>query len=163
MTGRKPIEERFWEKVDTSGECWEWQGGYSGKPKYPQMRIEGKLCKAHRVAYTLANGPIPDGLLVRHTCDNRKCVKPDHLIVGTTADNVADRVARGRSACGATHGSAKLTPALVAEIRASDETERSLAERMGVHPSAIGNARRGKTWRVLVEHCAAISEPDDDA
>ena len=91
------LTDRFWSKVDTSGECWTWTAdlddhGY-GRLGIGRKRIE----PAHRVAWTLANGPIPEGLRVLHHCDNPPCVRPDHLFLGTQADNMADMMAKGRA------------------------------------------------------------------
>lgn len=88
---------RFWERVAVGApdECWEWKGSLvpSG---YGSVRSKGRVVGAHRKAYEDAHGPIPGGLLVRHTCDNPPCCNPAHLIVGTAADNARDRTVRGR-------------------------------------------------------------------
>lgn len=70
--------DRFWEKVDKSGECWLWTA-YTTKKGYGQTHIGGKTKYAHRVAYELSVGPIPDGKELDHLCRNRACVNPDHL------------------------------------------------------------------------------------
>lgn len=87
--------ERFWSKVDKSGECWLWiasrlSGGYG------QFQMGGRPHAAHRAAWILANGPIPPGLHVLHSCDNPPCVRLDHLRLGTVADNMRDKALRGR-------------------------------------------------------------------
>lgn len=116
---------------------------------------------AHRIAWQLTYGPVPDGAHVLHKCDNRRCVKPDHLFLGDNAANVADRVAKRRSAVmrGSRNSRAKLTPEQVAEIRAEwrpgpigrPKSGRSqtaeLAERYGVTKSSIYHAARGWTWK----------------
>ena len=114
---------------------------------------------AHRLAWALVNGPIPDGLFVCHHCDNPPCCNPAHLFLGTQRVNLADMKAKGRSATGDRNGSrthpesygvpgtAKLTWADVAAIRAAPHDIAGLAERYGVCPETIYRVRAGTTWR----------------
>lgn len=93
-------EKRFWDLVDIKedkNECWEWKG-YRHERGYGYFKYEprGKLLKTHRIAYTISKGIIPEGLLVRHQCDNPPCCNPNHLLVGTNADNTKDKLERGR-------------------------------------------------------------------
>lgn len=92
------IHERYLAKVvrRESG-CWGWSGAKCRGYGILSTRRGSPPAKAHRVSYELFKGPIPDGMLVRHTCDNPECTNPDHLLLGTDADNARDRVARGRS------------------------------------------------------------------
>lgn len=97
--------------------CVEFKGS-RGTDGHGRTRCLGKMWYAHRLAWTLANGPIPDGMNVCHECDNPPCINVGHLFLGTHADNVADMVAKGRSAVGSRHGRAKLTERDVLDIRA---------------------------------------------
>ncbi len=109
---------------------------------------------AHRYVYAVAAGvriEDLDGQVVRHKCDNRRCVNPDHLQLGTQADNVLDMDKRGRSnrAGGEKHGMAKLTAAQVLEIRAAAATQKELAKRYGVCQDTICSIINRYTWRNL--------------
>ena len=110
--------KRFCSKFKQGGEeeCWEWE---AGKNNYGYGCIQKgcRALKAHRVSYELFVGPIPEGLIVRHKCDNPGCVNPHHLEVGTDADNVRDKVERGRQAKGGEHGRARLCEPEVALIK----------------------------------------------
>lgn len=100
------MSERFWSKVST-GEpthCWEWDAGRD-QDGYGMFWLDGRTHHASRIAYELTWGPIPDGRLVRHTCDNPPCVNPAHLILGTNLDNMRDAKERGRLATGDRNGS----------------------------------------------------------
>jgi hypothetical protein len=95
MIDKKGIEmERFWNKVEKTDNCWNWQGG-KDRDGYGHIRVEGKLWQAHRYS-TLLDGRDPAGKVVMHQCDNPSCVNPIHLLLGTQADNVYDMVAKRR-------------------------------------------------------------------
>ena len=109
--------KRFCSKFKQGGEeeCWEWE---AHKVKgYGQVWNGRKNLKAHRVSYELFVGPIPDGLIVRHKCDNPGCVNPHHLEVGTNADNMRDKVERERQPRGSGHGKSRLCESEVALIK----------------------------------------------
>lgn len=94
---RRPLDERFWEKVVTSPDsCWLWTGAQSPRGYGAFVVSRGDVRTASRVSWELVNGPIPDGLWVLHRCDNPPCVNPDHLFLGTHQDNMDDMAQKGR-------------------------------------------------------------------
>lgn len=94
------IAERFWPKVSKSDGCWTWTAAINKRWGYGAFREGGKTLRAHRVAWALTNGPIPDGLFACHHCDNPSCVNPSHIFLGTCSDNAKDMAAKGRSTLG---------------------------------------------------------------
>lgn len=139
--------DRFWSKVDKSGDCWLWTAGTDHR--YGLFHFDGKDEKAHRVSWMIANGPIPAGMGVLHRCDVTLCVRPDHLFLGTPADNAHDRDRKGRQRAplGEAHHNAKLTVAAVRDIRSSIASDKVLAARYGVTATNIHYVRLGATWR----------------
>ena len=142
---------RFWEKVRKGLDCWEWTSSknYGG---YGTFCLGKTTFLAHRIAYTILIGKIPSAMCVLHTCDNRSCVNPDHLWIGTYADNYHDMAAKGRvsaanQTCGEDHPNAKLTTKQVIAIRSSSENQYLIAERLGVSQSIISDIKSRKTWR----------------
>ena len=129
--------------------CLEWQGyrkpkGYGTIGSGGQY---GKMLRTHRVAFEEANGSIPDGMCVLHSCDNPPCCNPDHLFLGVDVDNVADRDAKGRTAKGEKNGSAKLTREQVEAIRVDSRLHREIAVDYGVCRSQVSYIKRGAYWR----------------
>lgn len=135
---------RFWNKVDkttTPDGCWTWKGqkifGYG------KFSVGITKRRAHAVSYAIANGvPIPPGELIRHTCDNRACVRPDHLIPGTHQDNCNDKKARNRCSrnSGETNGNSKFTPELVRAIRADRKAGMKLMDIVAKHKISLASA-----------------------
>lgn len=148
---KKPLEQRFWAKVniiDDDDSCWEWLASYFdngygrfGNSSYIEV-------KASRWAWHLTYGPIPDGMQVLHKCDNKKCVRPSHLFLGTNQDNMDDMVKKGRQwhARGEKQGQSKLTESQVKDIRNSKLTLRELSEIYGVSKGQLSRIRNGSRW-----------------
>lgn len=143
------LTERFWAKVGKTEGCWEWVGGANPKGYGMIVTATGKR-SAHRVAYELCIGAIPDGFCIRHRCDNPRCVNPAHLVPGTTQDNVDDRVVRGRSRnlSGEAHARSKLSAEEVRVIRTSPSlTIKELAAIFEVNKSCICKIRYRQAWK----------------
>lgn len=142
------VADRFWAKVDKSGDCWLWTAGCSGDG-YGAFKDGGRKVGAHRWAWAESNGPIPPGQDVLHSCDTPKCVRPSHLFLGTVVENQRDMVDKGRSLFGERNNKAKLTTATVTEIRslaAEGVQTMDLARRFGVGRIAIRRIVRRVTW-----------------
>lgn len=148
------LQDRFWENVMPIPECgcWIWLKAthYKG---YGELRFNGKKDKAHRVAYILANGNIPEGMQVLHHCDTPPCINPKHLFLGTNTDNAKDSVKKGRSHLnrlgrkGEEHPLALLNNHDIIEIRNSNLIGRDLAAKYGVCESEINFIKQGKRWK----------------
>jgi hypothetical protein len=153
----KRPETDFWAKTRfTPSGCIEWTG-YTNKDGYGQLRWRRKWAGAHRVAFEITNGPIPDGMKVLHSCDNPPCVSPQHLRSGTHADNARDKVERGRCYTGVQRKgeeahNARLTEAQVREIKRlrSVCSVAVLAVMFGVSKATISRAVNGVTWPHLI-------------
>lgn len=150
----RPLEDRFWEKVDRSGECWNWTGTIytaSGKLSYGKICVKNKQLLAHRVSYELAHGPIPEDKDVLHRCDNPLCVRPDHLFLGTHADNMQDMVQKGRMHL---RNHTKLTAEKVIAIRqrysSGGITQSQLAKEYEVKLDCIDRVINRRTWKHIV-------------
>ena len=151
----KTTEQRFWEKVDKSGNCWEWTGAKSDRG-YGLFR-NGDMERAHRYSYELTYGAIPAGLNVLHHCDNPGCVRPSHLFAGTHQDNADDRERKNRGnknyekyLKGEDVHTVKLTEADVKEIRRKvakwgDQT--AIANEYNVTQVTISRIILRKSWK----------------
>jgi hypothetical protein len=147
-------EQRFWKKVDKSGDCWEWTA-CKNESGYGRFWFNGKKQYAHRVSWQLENGSISDVMFCCHICDNPGCVNPGHLFIGTNADNMADKVAKGRQSRGyqhgknirgEKHGSARLAEADVISIRADSRPLKKIASDFGVSRALICLIKNRKRW-----------------
>lgn len=145
MPSRKELEY----EISDNG-CWLVTSHKPNKDGYPQLRRNGKLTKAHKFMYESVKGEIPEGFVVRHTCDNPTCCNPEHLILGSQLDNIKDRVERNRSAVGTNNGNVRLTEEDVRHIRQSELSTGKLAKAYSMDAKSIWNIRNYKTWKHVV-------------
>lgn len=146
--------ERFWSKVDQAGgpaECWPWTGN-TGTTGYGQFWLAGTMRGAHRVAYELGHGVGPGVMHVMHACDTPPCCNPAHLSLGTNAENMADRNAKGRAhrPTGSSNPRARLTEQDVAEIRrlsGQGMLTLEIAEQFDVSTVTVNKVVGRRTWR----------------
>ena len=147
---------RFWTYVDKSGECWNWTGGtFSGR--YGQFRAGTRKVKAHRFAWVIAGHDLPPDMILCHRCDNVRCVRPEHLFLGTHADNAHDRDAKGRAARdhaprlpGEMNPAARLSRVQALTIRsriAQGERRKVLAREFGVSVSTVNAIAQRRIWQ----------------
>ncbi len=145
---RVPFADRFWAHVDKSGDCWTWTGGR-------QWQNYGMFWNqmAHRIAYELTYGPISDGLVVCHHCDNPPCVRPDHLFLGTQKANLADCSRKGRISRGVNHHDAKCSEDDIRQIRrlydGKKGTRAALAHQFNLSITHVTRIVRRQAWRHL--------------
>lgn len=165
--GRPPCTaESFWGRVDRTAEddCWVWRG-WRSPTGYGYLKWGNKQQRAHRIAWSLTNGPIPDGMLVCHHCDTPSCCNPKHLFIGSAADNNADKARKGRALSGNRHpsrttperhargersGASRLTEPQVIDVlrkAALGHSHRSIAQELGVSTPTISSIVAGKAWR----------------
>lgn len=153
MRTASQIRSRFESKFRVTPGCWPWLGTKHGKGyghfKLPSGKGAGRVEKAHRVSHELYIAAIPEGMQVLHRCDNPQCVNPDHLFLGTNADNMADMKAKGRgnSPRGEAQHLAKLTEEGVLKIRADTRPNVQIAPDYGVSAALIGMVKSRKIWK----------------
>lgn len=142
-TTAKNIEKRFWDKVKKTDYCWEWTG-YRLKSGHGQFGTSKKVGYAYRFSWELHNGKIPKGKCILHKCDNGGCVNPEHLFIGTQADNVRDMHEKNR-------GKYSLTKEQVTKIKQEYQfrkvTQDMLASKYSVSRGVIGRALNNKHYK----------------
>lgn len=156
----KSLEEKFWPKVNKDPNhpkgCWEWTGATAGASKNHGVMGLGRRgagsIRVHRFSYELHYGPIPEGLLVCHKCDNGICVNPEHLELGNQKKNIQDAIDRKRFVYpplkrAENNGNSKLTWEKVKEIRASNLSSRKLAKIYGVSKTRILKVKSCENWK----------------
>jgi hypothetical protein len=150
----RPVTERFFEKVIPVPEagCWLWSAATNkaGYGLFSVYRDSTRL--AHRVSWGFHRGEIPQGMSVCHKCDTPCCVNPDHLFLGTAADNSADKIRKNRHNTtdrvrGADHYSARLTESQAVEIFLSSDSKRAAARKYGISSVAVMHIRHRRNWR----------------
>lgn len=141
------VADRFWSRVERGNGCWIWTGGLSSNG-YGSFGARRASISAHRFSYELTKGPIPEGMLLMHSCDNPRCVNPDHLTPGTNADNMLDMVTKRRNGDrpAPARPRYKLDEGAVRAIRASTKSNAELARDYGVARTTVSMARSGKNW-----------------
>lgn len=145
---KEDIATRFWSKVDKRGEneCWNWKGCV-GPKQYGSFAIKNSQITAHRMVFILQSGELPTYIQVCHTCDNRLCVNPNHLFLGTNDDNVKDRVAKGRNA---KYQPKRLSPEVAAHIRRlhkSGYKQSDICKIFYVRYSVVNDICTGKSYK----------------
>lgn len=145
----------FWSLVQKGDKCWLWNGKVD-RDGYGRLYFDGKMQLAHRVSYQLVNGPITNGLYVLHHCDTPRCVNPNHLFLGTQADNIRDAVKKERlvkppKLTGARNPNNKLSAEQVLEIRRRYVKGKvgapTLAKEFGLNTKTVQQIVKRQVWR----------------
>lgn len=150
-TKKRPISERFWEKVEAGNkaECWEWRGSKDrhGYGKINTSSPDVKTVYAHRLSYLMENGHLQDEEVVMHTCDNPSCVNPAHLIAGTQSENIRDAIQKGRKTYLSQRSLCALQAEKVKSLISSGTNRHAIADAFGVSIHVINDVARGKTYQ----------------
>lgn len=149
------VEDRFWQKVDkrSDEDCWNWIGCTHHQWGYGNFSFHRKYMAAHRYSWIIRFGDIPEGMCICHKCDNPRCVNPNHLFLGTVADNNYDKKIKGRqpSVEGENNPNAKLSRDDVIKIRtlyaSGKHSGAELARNFGVNPETVYHILNGKRWK----------------
>lgn len=142
------LEERSIPEPNTG--CWLWLRAVDPKLGYGSLKFGQRIMRAHRASWLAHRGPIPAGLCVCHRCDNRMCINPEHLFLGTRKDNAQDAAQKHRTTYGVRHHAAKLDPDSVRAIRAGSSVGRTqieLARDFGVSRASISLVVNRHVWR----------------
>lgn len=137
----------YTDKSGGADACWPWRGVH--RKGYGYLWWKDRPQRVTRLTWAETNGPIPKGMHVLHRCDNPPCRNEAHLFLGTHAENVADKVSKGRQTKGEDNPRTKLTEADVLTIRTAIGTQRAIAKRYGITKTTVGSIQRGETWRHL--------------
>jgi hypothetical protein len=135
------------EYILTEKGCWECTSHRRNRKGYVDICRNGIRTKLHRYSYELANGSIPAGMIVLHSCDNPACFNPDHLRIGTIEDNNKDKTAKQRQVKGEAVHTSKLSVEQVIDIQNDERSNRVIAKEYGVAHSTIGRIKRGVNWK----------------